>query len=242
MWRTFIRRGVTPAGLHSDNDLAATAQTRLPPCMFLACHVPGLNDPWTAQEAWAHHGDPTPPAETARPSNTGNNSPAVRPAWQRRASTRHAWTAAARVKSEPKKKTLAPSQGSTGPARPGTGRQMAEARKRGDLPAVANQQCTEGTHQVGPCHERRRSKKRTTITAASPAPRTRDCARVVHMRARWLTYVCVPLHGEGDGQHVTWPRESGCYGALAGMATVGGCPTTMHDGPAARRIRAVGHN
>ena len=44
------------------------------------------------------------------------------------------------------------------------------------------------------------------------------------------------------GQHVTRPRESGSCGALAGTAVVGGCPTTMHDGPAARRIRAVGHN
>ena len=80
------------------------------------------------------------------------------------------------------------------------------------------------------------------ITSASPAPGTRDCMRVVHMRARWLTYVRVPLHGEGDGQHVTRPRKSGPCGAVAGMAVVGGCPTTMHDGPAARRIRAVGHN
>ena len=44
------------------------------------------------------------------------------------------------------------------------------------------------------------------------------------------------------GQHVTRPRESEHHGALAGMAAVGGCPTTMHDGPAARRVRAVGHN
>ena len=121
--------------------------------------------------------DSTPPAETARPSGTGNKSPVVRPAWQRRTSTRHAWTAAERVKSEPKKKTLAPSQGSTDPAKLGPGRRMAETRKRGDLPAVANQQCTEGTHQVGPHHERRRSKKRTTLTLtpslASPRRRRR---------------------------------------------------------------------
>ena len=135
--------------------------------------------------------DSTPPAETARPSNTGNNSPAVRPAWQRRVSTRHAWTAAARVKSEPNKKPLAPSQGSTGPARPGTGRQMAEARKRGDLPAVANQQCTEGTHQVGPHHERRRSKKRTTLTLTPSlaSPRRRRHRRPETVRA-WST--CAP--------------------------------------------------
>ena len=136
-------------------------------------------------------------------SNTGNNSPAVRPAWQRRVSTRHAWTAAARVKSEPNKKPLAPSQGSTGPARPGPGRQMAEARKRGETarrpPPAANQQCTGGAlfdSEFG-------------ITPASPAPETRDCARVVHMRARWLMYVCVPPHGEGDRQHVVQPAVVG---------------------------------
>jgi len=72
------------------------------------------------------------------------------------------------------------------------------------------------------------------------APGTRDCARVVHMRAWWLMYVCVPPHGEGDGQHVMRPRKSGSYGALAGMAVVGGCPTTMCVGPAVRRTRAVG--
>ena len=174
MWRTFICRGVTPAGLHSNNDLAATAQTRLPPCLFLACHVPGLNDPWTTQEAWAHHGNPTPPAETARPSNTGNNSPAVRPVWQRRVFTRHAWTAAARVKSEPNKKPLAPSQGSTGPARPGPGRQMAEARKRGETarrpPPAANQQCTGGGHSLTPSlasPRRRRHRRPGTVRAWS---------------------------------------------------------------------------
>ena len=78
------------------------------------------------------------------------------------------------------------------------------------------------------------------ITSAAPAPRTRDCARVVHMRARWLTYVCVPPHGEGDRQHVVRPRKSGCYGAVAGMAVVGGCHTTMCVGPAARCMRVVG--
>ena len=97
-------------------------------------------------------------------------------------------------------------------------------------------------HQLGVAPSNADLDYEFVITSASPAPGTRDCTRVVHMRARWLTYVYVPLHGEGDGQHVTWPRESGCHGALAGMAAVGGCPTTMHDGPVARRIRAVGHN
>ena len=39
----------------------------------------------------------------------------------------------------------------TGPAGLGPGRLTAKARRRGDLPAVTNQQHTEGTHQVGPC-------------------------------------------------------------------------------------------
>ena len=132
----------------------------------------------------------------------------------------------------------------TGPAGLGSGRLMAKARRRGDLPTVTDKQHTEGTHQVGPCSRtpplEKADNRRRQRLHLSPAPRTRDCTRVVHMRARWLTYACVPLHGEGDGQHVTWPRESGCCGALAGMAAVGGCPTTMCIGPAARRIRAVG--
>ena len=133
----------------------------------------------------------TPPAETARPSGTGNKSPVVRPAWQRRACACHAWTAAERVKSEPTEKTLAPSQGSTDPAKLGPGRRMAETRKRGDLPAVANQQCTEGTHQVGPHHERRRSKKRTTLTLTPSlaSPRRRRHRRPETVRA-WST--CAP--------------------------------------------------
>ena len=97
-------------------------------------------------------------------------------------------------------------------------------------------------HQLGVAPNNADLDSEFVITSASPAPGTRDCVRVVHMRARWLTHVRVPLHGEGNGQHVTRPRKSGPYGAVAGMAVVGGCPTTMHDGPATRRIRAVGHN
>ena len=39
----------------------------------------------------------------------------------------------------------------TGPAGLGSGRLMAKARRRGDLPTVTNKQHTEGTCQVGPC-------------------------------------------------------------------------------------------
>ena len=157
--------------------------------------------------------DSMPPAETARPSGTGNKSPVVRPAWQRRACACHAWTAAERVKSEPTEKTLAPSQGSTDPAKLGPGRRMAETRKRGDLPAVVKQ-AMHGGYPSGRASPRTPPLEKADnpdfdpelgITPASPAPETRDCARVVHMRARWLMYVCVPPHGEGDRQHVVQP-------------------------------------
>ena len=180
MWRTFICRGVTLAGLHRDNNIAASVTTRYHHACFglmrarLERTVDGARGVGTTC-------DSAPPAGTARPSGTGNKSPVVRPAW-----ACHAWTATARVKSEPKEKTLAPSQGSTGPARLGPGRQMAEASKRGDVPAVANQQCTEGTHQVGAHYERRRSKRRTTVAGAGDPGL---CARGPH--ARPVANVCL---------------------------------------------------
>ena len=144
----------------------------------------------------------TPPAETARPSGTGNKSPVVRPAWQRRTSTRHAWTAAERVKSEPKKKTLATTRTR---GRPQQLAWLRRRRSRWQQPTTRHGPSIQVQHQLGVAPSNADLDCEFVITSAAPAPRTRDCARVVHMRARWLTYVCVPPHGEGDRQHVARP-------------------------------------
>ena len=62
----------------------------------------------------------------------------------------------------------------------------------------------------------------------------KDSSDILQDRVSWTVFTPV-------GGQFYISRLLGCYGALAWrMAAVGGWPTTMHVGPAARHVRAVG--